>query len=302
MGTREYQREKNVEFVLSPVALWEVLLSKDEEVADEIVFYAQQVFSERLLASPSEVVVRYLTKAYPENKTNYRIDSIGGFAETWKRLANDSTRRFIFDQEELRKSAYYIRLISKNIKKIIIGSQNDLQSDFLLSLKNVIDTYYEVMKEEGVYDSRVEDNGYSEEIYYKLTILFVLLILVLRIDIVRDSDLQEFVASLPIDTDNPTEYLFYLFENYDQLFYIGPIAEMVMMAYHQVNLDKPNRGLIFDCYHNLYAPYVNYIVTADQFFSELANKVEHYSSRIAHISEIGLREVLNWDERYNKTN
>lgn len=269
LGTREYQRTKNVEFVLSPVSLWEVLLSKDDNIGDEIVFYAKQVFSEKLLASPSEIVVRYLTNAYPENKTNYRIDSIGEFAETWKRLANDTTRRFIVDPEELRKSAHHIRLISKNIRKIIIGDQGELQSDFLISLKNVIDTYYEVMKEEGVYDSRVNKNGYNEEIYYKLAILFVLLILVLRIDIVRDSDLQGFISSLPIDTDNPTVYLIYLFENYDQVFYTGPIAEMVMIAYHQVQLNKPNRGLIFDCYHNLYAPYVNYILTADQVFSEL---------------------------------
>ena len=43
----------------------------DNKKSDDLIFYAQNFFSEKLLATPTEIVIRYLTKAYPENKVNY---------------------------------------------------------------------------------------------------------------------------------------------------------------------------------------------------------------------------------------
>lgn len=296
LGTRDYQRKKGFELILSPVTLWEILLTKDMLVADELVFYAQQVFTGNLLASPSEILVRYLINAYPENKTNYQIYSDSNLAKVWSDLAKDTSKNFDYSFDEVSSGAKFLRLFSKNIKYLVTKERDDSKLEMLKRLKHIIYTCFETMKEDGFLDERAANNDFDEEIYHKIGILFVLLLLVFRADIVRETDLEEFWEKSPVDSSDPTKQLVFIFENYPQLFYIGPIAEMTVMAYHQVHLEKTNRGLIFDCYHTLYAPYVHCIMTADQGFSELGSKIEHYSKRILNISESGLREVIDFEE------
>lgn len=292
LGTKNHQNSKGVELIISPVTIWEMLLTKDEDLADKFIFYAQQIFSNNLLASPSEIIVRYLTSAYPENKNNYNTYSNSGLAKAWKKLVDDTTKNFIYDYDEIHGSAKYIREISKNINYLVKNGTTNNKSEVLAGLKKTIDTYYDVMKDDGFFDEKVAKNGFDEKIYHKIAILFVLLVIVLRSDIVRETDLKEFWRTSSIDENNPSDQLQYIFEKYGQIFYIGPIAEMTIMAYHQVHLDKPNRGLIFDCYHMLYAPYVNHILTADKGFYELADNIDHYNGRILYFPNMGLHEIL----------
>jgi hypothetical protein len=58
--TRAYQRRKGVVFVTSPTLLWEIMLNTDRERADELLLAAQALFDPVLLATPTELTVRYL--------------------------------------------------------------------------------------------------------------------------------------------------------------------------------------------------------------------------------------------------
>lgn len=117
----------------------------------------------------------------------------------------------------------------------------------------------------------------------------MLLLFVLRLDF--DSTVVEsfWESANNIDVNDPTKMLICFFEKYPLLFKIGPILEMAIMAYNQILLGKPNRGLIFDCYHMIYAPYMDHIVTGDEGFVKLKSIENRYRGKLIHIKDLDFK-------------
>ena len=284
LNTRELQKLRGRKLYVSPITLWEIMLTSDDFNSDFLVFSAQNLFSEKLLATPTELIIRYLKNAYPENKVNYDIHTELDIGRTWSRMTTDNSVKFEYDKSKLKEKTSPIRRISKNLPSIINGSVNK-DNQFLFNISKVVGVYYECLRDDGFLPS---SSKYNEEVLFKLVVLFAMLFLVLRLDI--DSKLiEEFWKDEGVPIDEPTKMLMHLFETYPELLKKGPLLEMAVMAYNQVMLGNTNRGLLFDCYHMIYAPYVNWIVTGDMGFDNLKGLESHYSGKIVHVSEMNIR-------------
>ena len=284
LNTRELQKLKGNELYASPITLWEIMLTSDDFNSDFLVFSAQNLFSKKLLATPTEIIIRYLKNAYPENKINYDIHTELELGYIWSKMTTDNSVKFEYDKTRLKEKTSLIRKISKNLPSIINGSVKESDS-FLFDISKIVGVYYECSRDDGFLPSSPE---YDEEVLFKLVILFAMLFFVLRMDI--DSRvIEKFWEGEGIASDNPTNMLIHLFESYPALFKIGPLLEMAVMAYNQVKRGNTNRGLLLDCYHMIYAPYVNWIVTGDMGFDNLKNLECHYRRKIIHVSEMNIR-------------
>lgn len=280
LNTRELQEIKGRELLVSPITLWEIMLTDDN--SDFLVFSAQNLFNEKLLATPTEIIMRYLDFAYPANKINYPITTDLEIGNLWSKMTTDNSIKFIYDKEKLKDKTRLIRNISKNLSSILNNSVNPSADDFLKSTSKIVTVYYECLRDDGFLPKA---KGFDEDILFKLVVLFVLILFILKLDI-DSSVVDSFWKKENIDSSNPTNMLVYFFEKYPLILKKGPFLEMALMAYNQVKLGKTNRGLILDCYHMIYAPYVNWIVTGDEGFSNLKQVENRYERKIIHISEL----------------
>jgi hypothetical protein len=119
--TRAYQRRKGVIFATSPMLLWEIMLTSDLERADMMLLAAQALFDPILLGTPTELAVRYLRFAYPDNVVNYDIRSNLGWAGLWPNMTRDFQHTFVYDFVDLIEKTKPIRAISKSLTSIIEG-------------------------------------------------------------------------------------------------------------------------------------------------------------------------------------
>lgn len=291
IGTKEFQLRQKTKFVFSPVTLWEVMLNSNKDKADKMLFYMQSLGTEKLLASPSELITRYLEFSYPENNVNYDVFSNSDIGNVWTKMVHDSKKTMVYDLAKLKKHTYFLRKISKKFNQLVTSNQDldqNLDQD-LESIKLIINLLYECLKRDGFLNNEMTKD-LNKEKYFKIVILFVLIIFYFRADIVS-SCVEPFLKKTGIFDRNPTALLGNIFEKYNDILYVGPIAELSIMAYNQVENGSTNRGLILDCYHMIYAPYTNAIITSDVVFSNIKNMEKHYHWKVFHTSELLIREV-----------
>jgi hypothetical protein len=285
LNTRELQKLKGRVLYVSPITLWELMLTSDDFGSDLLVFSAQNLFSEKLLATPTELIIRYIKNAYPENKVNYDIHTELEIGNVWSKMTKDNSIKFEYNKSQLKEKTSLIRKISKNLPTIIDGTIERNRDEFLFNISKVLSVYYECLRDDGFLSPT---SKYDEEVLFKLVVLFAMLFFVLRMDF--DSKvIVKFWTDKGVQGDDPTKILMYLFETYPELLKKGPLLEMAVMAYNQVKLGSANRGLLLDCYHMIYAPYVNWIVTGDMGFDNLKKLESHYSEKIVHVSEMNIR-------------
>ena len=286
LNTRELQEIRNRKLLVSPITLWEIMLTSDDLNSDFLVFSAQNFFNKNLLATPTEIIIRYLNFAYPDNKVNYEIFTDLEIKNLWSKMTTDNSIKFVYDKEKLKKKTNLIRNISRNLPSILNNSDTLNDDAFLKSIAKVINVYYECLRDDEFLPVAAD---FDEYIFFKLVVTFVLILFILRLD-VDSSVADSFWKETKINTADPTKMLMYFFEKYPLLFKRGPFLEMAVMAYNQVKLGKTNRGLVLDCYHMIYAPYVNWIVTGDEGFANLKQIENRYKSKITTCKRIKI-----WD-------
>lgn len=282
LNTRELNEKLDRELLVSPITIWEIMLTADDFDSDFLVFRAQNVFHKDLLATPSELIIRFLNNAYPENKVNYPIYTDLPLGDLWSKMTNNNSINFVYNKSALKERTSLIRMISKNLSSILSDSNNLKNNEFLSSLAKVTNVHYECLRDDGFLHDILD---YEEDILFKLVVLFVLVLFVFKLDF-ETKTIDKFWMDSGVDDSNPTEMLIHFFQKYPLILKKGPFLEMAVMAYNQVKLGKTNRGLILDCYHMIYAPYVDFIVTGDEGFANLKHIENRYQMKITHINEL----------------
>lgn len=280
-GMRTYLWEEGRELLLSPVTLWEVFVSQDDDLSDALTLFAQQGFSRKLLATPSEIIVRFLTEAYPKNRCNYSEFCDLEMANIWRKMTDDPNIKFDYNKNDLIKKTQYLRALSKKVSQILKYPETEVEDDNdvpYLSLARVVHTYYQALSDDLIKPmrsgeayqlfllDREEDVDY--QLLDKLVILFVILFMILRMDIdyrIVDDFWKKHGFS---DTDLKGKLIFF-FERYPEIFRYGPFLQMALVSYYQIKKGGRNRGVLFDSYHAIYASYCNIIVTKDTGFQAL---------------------------------
>ena len=136
LNTRELQHLKGRRLYISPITLWEVMLTSDEQKSDFLVFSAQNLFFKKMLATPTELMTRYLRYSYPENKIDYDIYTGLEIGEIWSRMTTDNSVRFDYSKSKLKAKTSMIRKISRNLHSIIFNKVNP-NDDLLFSISKI---------------------------------------------------------------------------------------------------------------------------------------------------------------------
>jgi len=288
LGTRELQGNLGRKLYISPVTLWELMLTRQID-SDFMLYAAQNLFSSKMLATPGELVTRYIRNAYPRNEVNYSYITDQDIGRVWERMTRNNSVTMIYDQDELLEKTKILRTISSNLPAIVRYPDVRVRSDILQNIAHVVHTVYECLAQDG-FLTRWENSDYDVRTLAKIYVIWIMGIFLLRFDL-YNSPIESFWEEEALNTDDPVAKLMHVTETYQELLHVGPIIEMTMMSYHQLKLGRKNRGLLLDSMHCIYAPYVHTILTADEDFRQLATQEPRYGRKMKHVRDINLRDV-----------
>lgn len=286
LATKGLQHAKGNLWYLSPVTLWEILLTGDKEKREKIIFFCQHLFHEQLMNSPSEFIVNYINAGCPLVETKYDFHSKLSLSETWKDISQDKRKTFVYDYTSLKDKMKLFQKTSKQLDKIINRVVLDITvSDDELSLQQFVNFFYRQIKD----DLKYHDPAYHKVV--KIAILLIFYILCLEVDL-DNSPQKKFWQQVGISPS--IDRLYYIMEKHKTLPIRGPFYQMAIMAYHQISLDqKSNRGLFMDCLHSIYITYADIFLTNDEHFKTLKEKDIHPNfRRLMHINEIEITTQL----------
>jgi hypothetical protein len=279
--TRAYQRQKGVIFVTSPTLLWEIMLNSDRERADMLLLAAQALFDPVLLATPTELTVRYLQSAYPDNAVNYDVTAGPPWANRWPAMTRDFNRTIIYDFDDLIRKTSGLRSVSKNLACIMNGTDHPLEIVRLTG--QFVSTVYEAISED------IQSWGLNQEVA-KFVILYAFLILMVYADM-DGTPAEDFWIEKGFHGERKHDVIIHTFFEYPEIFRQGPVLSMAIMAAIQHADGKTNRGAILDGMHMVYTPHVDTILSNDGAFLKLAQGVPYFREKVRHMSEIALRRV-----------
>lgn len=280
-ATFTYHILKGTKFYISNVTIWEILLTSDTKRREKLIKFIQSIGYERLINSPSEFIINYITNGLPLHEGFYDFHSKLPIHETWKNLCKDRDQTFQFDETEIKERSQIIRRFfkwaSKQIDEIIIL---DPKKSDKLDLSELITTKAKSLKRVN-YDELPPDN----KAVTRLTILLILLILCNEVAL-DNEPIREFW------NDKNIHSTFLRFDKtmseMEILATRGPIRVLATMAYVQLKEGgKPTRGIFWDVMHSIYLIYTDIFLTNDSHFKHLRDENTHVIfQRIIHLDEV----------------
>jgi len=258
------------EFYLSPVSLWEVLLNSDGKRRDELIYWAQFNCADKLLKSPSEIIIDYINLGCPvkDRKTFFENPfSNLELGQTWEKTHGKIERTLLIDIDELKERTKGIRQLSKSLKRIIDDMCNESHDNYNNDpFHNFMLQSLENLGKKGALDK-------ASERTYKIALIFSFFIVCIGFEL-QNNAVRKFWDDKGLQ--DPFERLEFLIEKYPSLMIRGPILEMAMMAETQLKMENSkSRGLLHDCMHAIYCYYADNLITSDTHFESLRDDVDH---------------------------
>jgi hypothetical protein len=270
---------------LSSVTIWEILLTSDEKKKEDILYLSQQLFFEKLLCSPSELIIKYILKGCPLYENKFDIHSKSRLQHVWDDLCKDKNKTFIYDKKQLQTKTKHVQIISRQLFKIINRIVIDSKpSDFGSRLDLFLSSHTRRLRRKTAIINT------DPEKLYKIALLFMLYILCMEADF-DATPIKEYWKDVGVS--DTFKRLGYLLNKYEILTSRGPFMEMAITAFEQIRKNnKSTRGLFFDCLHSIYLPYVDIFLTYDNHFRNLS-RIPHINyQKIYHFDELQITEYL----------
>lgn len=288
-ATKERQSEKGNKYHISPVTIWEILLTTDHHKRESIIFYCQHLFHEELVEGPSELIVQYIKNGCPPIEKKRAFVSKLPMAKVWKDMVDDKRKTFLIDRETLHLKTKLLRDTSKAMAHLIqpVAGGDSVRDK---NLKAVSDLIIIISKKEGF------DSNEPNDVIRRLALLFIIYILCLEADL----DITPVTAFWEAQkVHEMVDRIYYVLQELPLLIQRGPFFQMALMAYCQTFTlgIKPSRGLFIDCLHSLYLTYMDVFITQDEHFRSLRDKVAPnplYKQRIYLFDEL----KLHTEKRY----
>jgi hypothetical protein len=260
------QRALKIDFCVSSVVLWEVLLNSSASRKERLLFWLQSASSSYLLKSPSEILVAYLEAGLPlKDRKAFWYDraSKQNIARVWAKIHRKIERTLLGDLEELKERTAPLRQLSKLHTSLLDAMTDSGQEGY-------DDDYFHgaMLRLAGSLESD-EDFVKNHERDVKTSLILAFYLVAIGVDL-DNSPIQEFWATQHGDVSDPFERLEILISQYPKLFVRGPLAEMsLMMDMQSARSRSVNRGMIHDSLHTIYCYYSDNFVTDDAHFLEL---------------------------------
>lgn len=180
----------------------------------------------------------------------------------WSNMCKDEFVTIEVNFEEFRENTKLVWKISKLIGRIVLKkeiTEDDLSAE--TSICNLGIAMFEQFKEICVARGiKLE----ASDIIYQVACIFAVMILIVEIDI-SSKPIKLYWESVGIIDD--CEKVAYIVEKLTYIILDGMLPEMARIAIFQtISSDTLSRGLIFDCFHLMHSPFVDYVFTADNHF------------------------------------
>lgn len=261
-------KKMGTEFHLSSATVWEILLNSNKDRRESLIYFGQIHCSSKLLKSSSEILIDYLNQSCPEmNRIAFWKDPWTklNLGETWENIHGDNGRTIPLNTEEIKEFSTSARTLSKKLKRILLEmsdpAYNSKDSDAFYKISLL------VAQKNGLKVG--EKNLLPLIISTILTFFLVCIGMDLDKSVIRNYWKQKRI-------NHPLERLDYLVDEYPKYFVRGPIAEMTKMVEVQIKHENSkSRGLLFDCFHIIYAYYTDIFFTDDGHFAQYRNEIDH---------------------------
>lgn len=293
IATKAYQNLNGRGWYISPVVLWEMLLTTNEDRRENLLYFSQHLYQEDLLPSPEEIIVKYIESGCPEKQVRYPLVSQGLFSEPWRSICQIKEKTLYFEYESLVEKTKIVRDITKNIHNFF-KCQSIILPDNYQALSHQL-AIQEILNRFNLVPDEFKDIPEAMN-HFRLVVFYILLILCIGISL-DNKVIETFWNKTSVR--NIKERIEYIFECYPDLVMMGPFQPIAFMTAYQ-SKNKYSRGVYFDSLHVMYSVYTEMVVSADEHFRTYRENMFNLFQnrpRIVHIDEI------NWTyhERQNPT-
>lgn len=279
----QVKRSLKVEFYISAIGVWEVLLNSDNQRKEYLLYWAQFNCSPYLLRSPSEIYIDYITRGTPK-KDRYsfwiqRATSLD-IGRVWKRIHRRIDRTIPIDVDQLKERSHGVRRISKKLKAIVTSttdeSRTGYEDDFFMGAMIELKERFPKLS--------IEEKEDKDLALLSLVFAFFFICIGLELD---NSPVREYWKRIGLE--DPFDRLEYLIAECPHLFVRGPILESARMAHVQINgPNAKSRGLIHDSLHSVYCYYADHVISADEHFAYLKDSTDYFAfNRIIMAKDFG---------------
>jgi hypothetical protein len=284
IATKAFQNVRGRKWVISPVTLWEIMLTGDDKKKEHLIYLSQNLFDRELLPSPEELLVGYIKKGFPLREQPYDLVSQSNIANTWRHLVDNPEKTFVYDKQELRRRINLLKPLNKMLHQIVSGKDillivEDLKSGTHATLESVLNRLQFLKGETPTVDQRN---------IYKISIFYLMFILCAEVGL-ENIFIQQFWEEIGIE--GTKERILFSLSHFEPLIYRGPLATFATMIYCQAQ-SKFARGGYFDSLHAFYLTYVDKYFTNDVHFKNFRKSLFPHpnASKIHHMSEIKITE------------
>lgn len=272
--TKKLQLSKSRRWYISSVVLWEIFLSKYEERRSELLDFSRALFYDYLMPSPEEIIINYIESGLNITEEKYLLRSQSLFAKEWEKACTDINFTFNPNDEQLRTYTNHLRFLGDIFNKNTKGYKLETYHNFD-SVSSKIDGAFLKSIWEKVINQLSSNPSEKDKLYVSISIQVTMFLLCYGICF-EQKIIEKFWENKRIDT--PLARLTYCAENYIDIFFRGPIANISLMILHQTTT-KYNRGMYFDSLHSIYVTYSDLFFTNDSNLLKIINTFDHFNMR-----------------------
>lgn len=269
IATKAFQKARGRMWCISPITIWEILLTEDEHHKEDLIILCQHLFHEDLLPSPEELVVEFIKQGCPLAEKPRRLVSKTALAAVWKDICTDKRKTFVYDKQELRRRVDFfvpltrlVRRVVKSQNAVLLPDDETVGTD--LTLEGLLKSLSFVRKAKRI--------STEQRKLWKLAILYIMFVLCAEASF-NNEITKEFWGKIGIDTT--LDRILYILRNYEILVHRGPFLEMAIMTLRQ-SKHRFSRGVLFDSLHSLYLPFVDLFLTNDNHFVRMREDIGHH--------------------------
>ena len=279
VATRAFQEVRGRAWVLSPVVLWEILLTKNVLQREKLIHFCQRLFHRHLLKSPEEILIGYIERGCPAFEKPQSMRSASDMATVWRDLCEFPDKTFVINHEDLRGRTSAVQDIVRDVHRITKEEKVNL-------IKYGMGRPMDFLLEEALAQmpSMSGDPAISREnrILTKIAIFYALILLCAEIgtDPVPTKAYWNQISIHAI-----ADRLLYLLRHHEACVTQGPLAAMALMTKAQCE-EKYSRGVYFDSLHASYLTFVHQFFAEDSHFDAFRDMPYHvHGGKIHRLSD-----------------
>jgi len=294
IATKAFQNARGRGWYLSPVVLWEVLLTSNEEDRERLIQFAQHLFEPDLLPSPEELIVRYIEAGCPVVESEYHLASNGGFSAAWRDICQVKEKTLIYDRPLIAKKTNALREIARLVSEFVKFGAIDISAKpgiagLQVSVQQVLTRFNVIPPELQEIPDAVR--------HFRLVAFFIILVLCAGASI-EGQIIEAFWGKKSINRiDQRIEFVF---GTHPELVFRGPLQQIAFMTGFQ-SVGKFSRGVYFDSLHTVYSIYSDLMICADGHFRTFRDELQERFPSVSTIRHIDELEFV-YTERSNPPN